>query len=144
MADKKYDEEITDLDKVKANTKKSEYDEFVMNEFYFTAYAGLKKYEEAQAPLEAIIASKYMSPDELKQRLPQSAVLAYQLKNYPKAIEFGNRAIEAGGSNDQLQLIISQAYYLTNDYKNTDRFVDGVVGDEIKAGQVPTVDILQL
>jgi hypothetical protein len=144
MADKRYDEEITDLDKVKANTKKSEYDEFVMNEFYFTAYAGLKKYEEAQAPLEAIIASKYMSPDELKQRLPQAAVLAYQLKNYPKAIEFGNRAIEAGGSNDQLQLIISQAYYLTNDYKNTDRFVDGVVGDEIKAGQVPTVDILQL
>jgi hypothetical protein len=144
MADKKYDEEITDLDKVKANTKKSDYDEFVMNEFYFTAYAGLKKYEEAEAPLEAMIASKYMTPDELKQRLPQAAVLAYQLKNYPKAIEFGNRAIEAGSTNDQLQLIISQAYYLTNDYKNTDRFVDGVVGDEVKAGQVPTVDMLQL
>src|SRR5271154_7135661 len=56
MTDKKFDEVLTDLDKVKANAKKTEYDEYVMNEFYFTAYAGLKRYQEAEAPLEAAMA----------------------------------------------------------------------------------------
>jgi hypothetical protein len=144
MTEKKYDEEVADLDKVKANPKKSDYDEFVMNEFYVTAYAGLKRYEDAAGPLEAMLNSKYIGPDELKQRLPQAAILFYQIKNYAKAVEFGNRAIEAGAPNDQLPVIVGQAYYLQNDYKNTDRFVDGVVADEIKAGQAPTEDMVML
>ena len=37
----------------KANPKKSEYDDYVISEFSFTAYAGQKNYEAAEAPLEA-------------------------------------------------------------------------------------------
>jgi hypothetical protein len=144
LTDKKYDEVIADLDKVKANAKKSEYDEYVMDEFYFTAYAGLKKYQEAEAPLEAAIASKFIPPDELKQRLPQAATLNYQLQNYDKAIEFGNRGIEAGDTTAQLQMIVAQSYYLKNDYTNTDHFAGSLVDAQVKAGQVPTEEILRL
>ncbi len=100
---KNYDEVIADLDKVKANPKKNEYDDYLMNEFYFTAYAGEKKFQEAQAPLEAAMASKYMPPDELKQRHFQAAALAYQLQNYDKAVEFGTLALKDGNTNPQLQ-----------------------------------------
>jgi hypothetical protein len=144
MNDKKFDEVLTDLDKVKANTKKTEYDEYVMNEFYFTAYAGLKRYQDAEAPLEAAMASKYMLPEELKQRLGQAATLNYQIQNYDKAIEFGNKAIDAGNSTEQVQLIVTQSYYLKNDYPDTDRFARTAVDGYIKADQPPSEDLLRL
>jgi len=141
---KSYDEALTDLDKVKANPKKNDYDEYLMNEFYFSAYAGAKKFQEAQAPLEAAMTSKYMPPDELKQRHMQAAALAYQLQNYDKAIEFGNLALKDGTSTVQLNTIVAQSYYLKNDFKNTDSFVRGMVDDEVKAGQTPDEEILLL
>lgn len=144
QADKKFDDELVILEKVKANTKKSDYDEFVMDEFYFSAYVGLKKYQEAAPPLEAAMATKFMGPDELKQRLGQASILYYQLQNYDKAAELGNRAIEAGYTTPQLQLVVLQSYYIKEDYKNTDRFARSVVDDEIKNDQVPAEDILRL
>jgi hypothetical protein len=141
---KSYDEVLTDLDKVKANPKKNDYDEYLMNEFYFSAYAGAKKFQEAQAPLEAAMTSKYMPPDELKQRHMQAAALAYQLQNYDKAVEFGNLALKDGTNTVQLNTIIAQSYYLKNDFKTTASFVRGMVDDEVKAGEKPDEEILLL
>src|ERR1700761_9171051 len=86
LNDQKYDEVFADLDKVKNNPKKNDYDEYVMNQFLVSAYAGQKKLKEAEGPLEAIMASKYMPPDELKKRVVQAAYLNYQLQDYDKAI----------------------------------------------------------
>ncbi len=144
LTDKKYDDAIVSLDKVKANAKKTEYDEYVMDEFYFTAYAGQKNYQAADAPLEAAMASKFMQPDELKQRLGQAATLTYQLQNYDKAIDFGNKAIAAGNASDQVQLIVAQSYYLKDDFKNTDRFTRGVVDAQVAANQAPTEEMLRI
>ncbi|MGC1458527.1 MAG: hypothetical protein WA825_09645 [Steroidobacteraceae bacterium] len=144
LTEKRYDDVLVSLDKVKANTKKSEYDEYVMNEFYFTTYAGQKNYQAAEAPLEAAMASKFMAPEELKQRLGQAATLAYQLQNYDKAVEFGNRAIEAGNASDQVPLVVAQSYYLKNDYKNADRVTRSVVDAQIKADQMPSEEILRI
>jgi hypothetical protein len=144
LADQKYDEVLADLDKVKNNPKKNDYDDYVMNEFLVSTYAGQKKLEEAVVPLEAIMASKYMPPDELKRRVQQATYLYYQLKNYDKAIEYGNRAIQAGDAPAQLQTAVAQAYYLKNDFKSTDKFVRGMVDDEVKAGQAPSEELLQL
>src|SRR6202042_1005351 len=69
LSAKHYDEVLGELDKIKANPKKNDYDEYLMNLFYYTAYAGQKKYQQSVASLEAIMASKYMPQGELKQRL---------------------------------------------------------------------------
>ncbi|HEV2701158.1 MAG TPA: tetratricopeptide repeat protein [Steroidobacteraceae bacterium] len=144
LADKNYDAALASLAKVKANDKKNDYDEYVMDEFLFTAYAGQKNYEAAEAPLEAAMASKYMPPDELKQRLYQAANLSYQLKKYDKAVEFGKKAIDQGETSAQAQMIVGESYYLQNDFKNTDSFLRGVVDDEIKAGQTPSSDMIEV
>jgi TolA-binding protein len=141
---RRYDEVLTELDKVKANPKKNAYDEFLMNEFYFTAYAAMKKYQEAEGPLEAAMASKYMPPGELKGRLAQAATMSYQMQNYDKTIDFGTRAIKDGSSVAQMQTIVAQSYYLKNDFKDTDKFVRALVDDQVKAGQAPTEEMLQL
>src|SRR5580692_7121024 len=102
-----YDEVLADLEKVKNNPKKNEYDEYVMNEFYISLYAGQKKLQEATAPLEAVMASKFIPADELKRRVVQAAYVYYQLQNYDKTIELGNRAIKEGSGTDQLELAVA-------------------------------------
>src|SRR5580698_6013912 len=62
----KWDDMITELDKVKSNPKKNEYDEHVMNELYYYAYASKKQFQEATGPLERIIASKFTPQSEVK------------------------------------------------------------------------------
>ncbi len=144
MQAQKWDDMIVVLDKVKNNPKKNDYDEHVMNEFYVTAYANKKQLQEATGPLEFLIASKFTPPDELQKRVIQASFLYYQLQNYDKAIEYGNRAVKDGSATDQVHLVVAQSYYLKNDFKGTGTFVTGLVNDQIKAGTAPSNDLLQL
>jgi tetratricopeptide (TPR) repeat protein len=144
MQAQKWDDMLVVLDKVKNNPKKSDYDEHVMNEFYVTAYANKKQLQEATGPLEFLIASKFTPPDELQKRVTQAAFLYYQLQQYDKAVDYGNRAVKDGYATDQVQLVVAQSYYLKNDFKGTGTFVTGLVNDQIKAGMTPTNDMLQL
>jgi hypothetical protein len=73
MQARKWDDMIAELDKVKANPKKNEYDEHVMNELYLYVYASRKQYQEATGPLEHVIASKFTPASEVKQRVVMAA-----------------------------------------------------------------------
>ncbi|HTY92705.1 MAG TPA: hypothetical protein VMC02_02380 [Steroidobacteraceae bacterium] len=141
---KKFDEMFAELDKVKNNPKKNDYDDFVMNQFLYSAYVAQNKLPLALAPLEALMGSKYTPPEEQKKHYVQAAFLYYQMQNYDKAIEFGNKAMKEGATSAQLPNVIAQAYYLKGDYKSTDRFVRGLVDEQIKAGQSPVDELLQL
>jgi tetratricopeptide (TPR) repeat protein len=140
----KWDDMLADLDKVKNNPKKNEYDEHVMYELYVTAYQNKKQLQEAAAAEERIIASKFTSPEEVKKRVVHVASLYEDLKNYDKALEYGNRAIKDGYGTMAVQVIVAQSYYLKNDFKNTSHFVKGVVDNQIKAGEMPSDEMLQL
>jgi hypothetical protein len=144
MQAQKWDDMLVALDKVKNNPKKNDYDEYVMNEFYVTAYANKKQLAQAAGPLEFLINSKFIPPDEQKKRIVALAGLYYQLQNYDKAIEYGNRAIKDGSASEQTPVLVAQSYYLKNDFKDTEQFVHGLVDDQIKAGQAPANDLLQL
>src|SRR5579862_57422 len=48
----KWDDMLAALDKVKNNPKKTDYDEYVMNEFYYSGYVGKKQYQDAMGPTE--------------------------------------------------------------------------------------------
>jgi TolA-binding protein len=144
LNDKKYDEAIADLDKVRANPKKNEYDDYVLNELAVNAYAGVKKYPEAEAALEATMTSKYMPADEMRKRVVTTAILNNQLQNFDKAIQYGTRAIKDGYGTPQVQLVVAQAYYMKKDYRGSEKFVRSMVDDQIKAGQTPSEEVLRM
>jgi tetratricopeptide (TPR) repeat protein len=144
MQAQKWDDMLVALDKVKNNPKKNEYDEYVMNEFYISAYANKKQLDQAVGPLEAIIDSKYMAPDEQKKRVMQTAVVYYQLQKYDKAVQWGSRAIKDGYADDQVRQVVGQSYYLENDYKDAGQFEQGVVDEQVKAGTSPSEQTLEL
>jgi Tfp pilus assembly protein PilF len=144
MQARKWDDMLAELDKVKSNPKKNDYDEHVMNELYLYVYASKKQYQEATGPLERIIASKYTPASEVKQRVVMAASMFEELKNYDKALEYGNRAIKDGYGTPAMQLVVAQSYYLKNNFKDANRFIRGVVDDQVKAGQMPSDELLQL
>ncbi len=144
MEAEKYDDALASLDKVKANPKKNEYDEFAMNQLYYNLFIAQKKLAEAEPPLEALLASRYMQPDSLKKFVVAAAYVNYEIQNYDKAIQFGLQAQTGGYAPDQLQTVVAQAYYVKNDFKATDSFVRSVIDEQIKAGKAPTDDLLQL
>jgi hypothetical protein len=60
----------------------------------------------------------------------------YQLDNYPKVIDFGNRALKAGASSD-LAVYVGQSYYLTNDFKSAATVMQDVVTKLEAEGKPP-------
>jgi len=77
-------------------------------------------------------------------RIKAVAQMNYQLKNYDKAIEYGNRAIKGGFADDEMKTLVGQSYYLKGDYKGTLKFYDEMVSSQIKNGQTPKDEALQL
>ena len=45
--------------------------------------------------------------------------LSYQSKDYPKAIEFGNKALRSQRRPGNRHCIVGNAYYIQNDFENT-------------------------
>src|SRR5437879_5498647 len=94
--------------------------------------------------IEAQINDGFLSESEIPPRVKAVAQLNYRLKNYDKAIEFGTRAIKAGYADDEMYTLVGQAYYLKGDWKGTLKFEEAVVDSQVKKGQTPKNEALQL
>lgn len=141
---KKYSDAIAKLKEAEANPKKTPYDEHVINELAAVSYARIGNYAEAVKGFEAQVDDGFLQQSEIPQRVKAVSQLNYQLKNYDKAIEYGNRAIKGGYGDEEIDIIVGQSYYLKGDWKNTLKFEEGLVDSEIKAGHAPKEQSLKL
>jgi len=143
---KNWEEVLVKAALVESNpTPRSVFDDFWLNEFKGVAHTNLKKYPEALVELEAAVSSPCMEEASKPNRYKVLMQLAYSQKQYPKAIEFGNHALESNWDAD-VAIYVGNAYYIGNDYKNTKRILSEVVAKQEEAGKVPdeqTYRILQ-
>lgn len=133
-----WNEVITQIGIAQADNSKpkSPYDELWIHRLLGSANAGLKKYPEAGAELEKITDSPCMSDADRIDNLKLLTQVYYQVDNYPKVIDYGNRALKAGAS-PELALYIGQAHYLTNDYKSAVTVMGEVVSRLEAEGKPP-------
>jgi tetratricopeptide (TPR) repeat protein len=141
---KKFPEAIAKLKEAEGNPKKTPFDEHIINELAGVAYAKTNNYPEASKAFEAEINDGFLDEKEVPGRIKAVAQMNYQLKNYDKAIEYGNRAIKGGFADDEMKTLVGQSYYLKGDYKGTLKFYDESIASQIKAGQTPKDEALQL
>jgi tetratricopeptide (TPR) repeat protein len=135
---KNYDEALAKLREAQGTAGKTAYDQYVINEFLGPVYARQSKFAEAFDAFSANADSPHLPASGRTTRYKLLAQLAYQLKNYPASIDYGSRAINAGDGSNDLQLIVSQAYYLTGKYKDAAGGMQGLVTEAERAGQRPT------
>jgi TolA-binding protein len=144
MNAKKYSDALAKLKEAQGIQGKTPYDEYLTNEMLGFIYTKQQQYGEASKALEAGLGSPFMKPAEQPKRVRQLITLNYQLKNYDKVIELGNRAVKGGYADDDTYTWIGQAYYLKGDYKNAAKFVDAYADKEAKAGKKPKEQTLSL
>jgi Tfp pilus assembly protein PilF len=123
---------------------KTPYDTYVVNEMI--GFCSIRSGENAAASqaFEKLLDSEFTDAARKSSLLKTLMQINYMAKNYPKAIEFGNRAIADGSANDEMRLLVAQSYYLQTDYKGTLSFVEGWVAETEKAGAAPSDNTLGL
>ncbi|HUI61566.1 MAG TPA: tetratricopeptide repeat protein [Steroidobacteraceae bacterium] len=141
---KKYADALVKLKEAEGNPKKTPYDQHIINELSGFAYVRLNNYPEAVKSLEAGLNDGFLDQGDVANRVKTLAQVNYQLKNYDKAIEFGNRAIKAGNADEEMMTLVGQAYYLKGDWKGTQRFEDNLIEQQIKGGRTPKTETLQI
>ncbi|MEJ1960827.1 MAG: tetratricopeptide repeat protein [Gammaproteobacteria bacterium] len=141
---KKYPEALEKLKEVEALPDRTPWDTHVMNELYGYVYVRTQQYPEAAKALEAGLNDGLIDEADVQNRVKALAQVNYQIKDYPKAIEYGNRALKDGYADDDMYTLIGQAYYINKDYKGAIKFVDDYVTNDVKAGKTPKEQPLQL
>ncbi len=140
----KYQDALEELDKARALSKPTPYDTHIINELALYAYVKTRNYADAAKSMEATLGDGF-TPEAMEHaRVQDIAGIYYQLKDYGKAAQFGERAVKGGFANGNTDTLVSQAYYLKGDYHNAYRFTDNLVSDEIKAGTTPKEPQLQI
>src|SRR5689334_7187518 len=135
MNAKDYQGALAKLKEVEAVPNKTPYDEYLMNEMYGFTYVRLNDYPQAAKYLELGLNSGMLDAAEVPNREKALAQVNYQIKNYDKASEFGTKSLKRGGGDDDMYTLVAQAYYIKNDFKGTQKFVNEYVDDTVKAGK---------
>jgi tetratricopeptide (TPR) repeat protein len=141
---KKYPDALAKLKEAESNPKKTPYDEHVINVLAGSAYARTNDYQSAEKAFEAQANDGFTDQQDLPRIIKATAQINYQLKNYDKAIEYGNKAVKGGFGDEEINVIVGQSYYLKNDWKGTIGFFKPMVDADIKAGRTPKDQSLQL
>ena len=141
---KKYSDAIAKAKDAENNPKKTPYDQHVVNEILAIAYAKTNNYAEAAKAFEAELSDGYLEEKDVPRNVKALAQMNYSLKNYDKAIEYGQRAIKGGFADDDMKTLVGQSYYLKGDYKGTLKYYDPLIEAQIKAGQTPKDEPMQL
>lgn len=140
---KKYDVAQAKLKEVEALPEKTAYDEFLVNEMQGFLDTRAKNYQGAEKDLEGSLNSGFMKQSEVPARIKELAAINLDIKDYNKAIDFGQRAIKGGFADDTTYQIIEQAYYLKGDQRATLRFVNDYVDQQVKSGKTPKENSLK-
>ena len=142
--DNKFPEGLEKLRAADALPGKAPYDQHVINQM--TAYA-CSKSNDAPCVAKAVqgeIDDGFTTPEENQKFTRLVAQVAFQTKDYDKAIDYGNRAIKGGSAPDEIYGVVGIAYYLKEDYKDAIQVTGPHIGDVVKKGQTPKSEELSV
>lgn len=132
MKEQKWDEALTYVREAQAVQPQTPYDTFIIDERAWYIQYQLKDYAGAAQALERSVNSGFLAPEDLPGKLKALTQLNYQIKNYPKAIEFGNRYLETTPDDREIAKFVAYSYYNEKDYAHARD-----AAQKLLAGQTP-------
>jgi tetratricopeptide (TPR) repeat protein len=135
MTAKNWDEALVHLKEAQAVQPQTPYDTFMMDEIGWYVLLQKKDYAGAVGALEASVNSGFVPPADLPQRFKALAQLNYQLQNYPKAIEYGNKFLETTPGDRDIGVLVAQGYYLQKDYTSARTAVQKLTAGDAKPSE---------
>jgi tetratricopeptide (TPR) repeat protein len=144
LKNKQYPAALAKIHEAAALPDKTPFDQYTIAEFGCNANIGAGNYADAAKDCEARIESSFMPQADVPQLTRALLALNFQVKNYDKAIDFGQRAIKGGFATDDNKNLVAQAYYLKGNYKDALKTESALVDGQIHSGQQPKEDALKL
>jgi Tfp pilus assembly protein PilF len=138
MNAKDWDTALMYINEAEAVQPKEPYDEFMVNELGWYVYVQKDDFAKAGAALEASVNSGFLAEDTLPARYKPLAQIYGQGQNYPKAIEYGNKALAVDPTDASVALLVAQCYNLSEDYAGARTAVDTMIAN----GAPATEDLL--
>ncbi|HEY7378604.1 MAG TPA: tetratricopeptide repeat protein [Steroidobacteraceae bacterium] len=135
IAKKRWDEAIGKLKQADAQPKKSAYEQYAINDLMAYALFNTRDKAGAAKYYEANLNSSQVPPAQVPARVKQLATLYFDLKNYPKAIEYGSRWAKNSPDESDAYLLVAQSYYQQKDCKNASRYMQQGMDAARKANQ---------
>src|SRR5262245_52336940 len=132
---KNWDVAMAKLKEANSQATKTPYEQYSINELM--AYVMLRTGDSAGAAklYEQNLESGQAPPGEVPTRTKTLAQLYFQIKNYPKAIDYGNRWLKNSPNESDAYLLVAQSYYQQKDCKNASKYIQQGMDAVRKAGQ---------
>jgi tetratricopeptide (TPR) repeat protein len=135
---KQWDEvlaKVAEAEGTDTGAEKTAFDKYWFNEFKGRAYLTKQQYKDAAPLLEASLNSPCMPDADKPSRYLLVVRLANEVKDFPKVIEVGNKAMALPGYDPSIASYVGNAYYATGDNANTRKIMTDVIAKEEAAGK---------
>ncbi len=137
IRDKNYSVAVAKANSVITGSDKTKDDVYVAYVFLFNVAKAKNDLPGEMKALQGQIDSGYLSPSGQAALYRALAGMAYQQKDYHKAISYGEQLIKDGNANPDIYQWVGQAYYELRDYKNAVRYFRSLVSEKEKRGRRP-------
>jgi uncharacterized caspase-like protein len=139
-----FTDSIAKLRAAQAMPDKTAYDQHAINVLLAYDYVKISDFADAAPSMEAEIGDGFVAQADVPLKEKLLAQVNYEIRNYDKAIQYGQRAIAHGMGDENTNALVAQAYYLKGDWTGTLHFEDNLIDSQIKAGATPTKQSLVL
>jgi hypothetical protein len=144
MQDRKWFEVLSYLEAAGSKSPLTSYDLKTIEEFTGIANIRLNNLKAAQTAYEAALATGAYKTEELAKIFRLLFQLAAVNKQDAKAIEYGERAADAGSATENDLMMVSQLYYQQKDCRNSGVWGDKAIAAFKQAGQPPKEVLYQI
>lgn len=144
MQAKQWDNALAELKKAQAIEKRTPVEDYQIDEFLGYILLQQKKYQQAAVVFERMLNSGLVPPDQVDERTKAVAQMYFQEKDYKKSIEWAKKWLDKHPNQEDMMVLLGQAYYLQEDYKNAGDTMSKVVANVERAGQSPKENYLQI
>ena len=124
---KNWDEALAQLGEAAAIEPQTPYEAFMVDELGWFAMLQKKDYVGAEKTLSEAVASGFVPEADLPQRYKALTQLNYQLKIYPKAVEYGNKVLTLSPGSADIGMIVAHSLYMQDDFAGARDMVNKVV-----------------
>ena len=127
---KNFDAAYAALKDAQAFEPKTPYESYMVDELGWYVLLQKQQLPASAEALERAVNSGFIAPADVTPRLKPLSQIYYQAKNYPKAVEYGNKYLAQVPNDASIAVLVAQSYYLQKDFANTraiaDKYTTGV------------------
>ncbi len=129
---KNWEAAIASLNEAQAIEPKTPYEAFMVDELGWYARLQTKDYKGAEEALARAVASGFVPEADVSRRYKALAQINYQLENYAKAVEYGDKYLVAAPGSADVGALVAQSKFLQKDYAGARATVDQITAGAAK------------